>query len=70
MSPGLRINKVQLFIGTVKPVLSGHSKTISKLAFKADYRLMQVKRIERCYITFGLRPVVVETFVLSILVAV
>ena len=33
--------------GTVKPVLSGHSKR-SKLVFKTDYRLMQVKSIAEC----------------------
>ena len=33
---------------TVKPVLSGHSKRRSKLVFKADYRLMQVKSIPEC----------------------
>ena len=33
---------------TVKPVLSGHSKRITKLVFKTDYRLMQVKSIAEC----------------------
>ena len=54
MSHDLRINKYQPYIGTVKPALSGHSKTISKLAFKADYSLMQVKSIAECCITFHL----------------
>ena len=31
--------------GTVKPVLSGHSKRRPKIVFKTDYRLMQVKSI-------------------------
>ena len=34
--------------GTVKPVLSGHSKRRSKLVFKTDYRLIQVKSIAEC----------------------
>ena len=33
---------------TVKPVLSRHSKRRSKLVFKTDYRLMQVKSIAEC----------------------
>ena len=33
---------------TVKPVLSGHSKRRSKIVFKTDYRLMQVKIIAEC----------------------
>ena len=35
-------------IGTVKPVLSSHSKRRPKLVFKTDYRLMQVKSIAEC----------------------
>ena len=34
--------------GTVKPVLSGHSKRRLKLVFKIDYPLMQVKSIAEC----------------------
>ena len=34
--------------GTVKPVLSGHSKRRPKLVFKTNYRLMQVKSIADC----------------------
>ena len=33
---------------TVKPVLSGHSKTHKKLVSKTDYRLMLVKSIAEC----------------------
>ena len=33
---------------TVKPVLSGHSERRSKLAFKTNYPLMQVKSIAEC----------------------
>ena len=34
---------------TVKPVLSGHSKkNTTKLTFKTDYRLMQVKSVAEC----------------------
>ena len=35
-------------ITTVKPVLSGQAKKDQKLAFKRDYRLMQVKSITEC----------------------
>ena len=34
--------------GTVKPVLSGHSKRRPKLVFKTDNHLMQVKSIAEC----------------------
>ena len=61
--------------GTVKPVLSGHSKKIKKLVFKADYYLMQVKSIAECprgehsaiLLTFIKLPFTIKTFVLSIL---
>ena len=33
---------------TLKPALSLHSKRRPKLAFKTDYRLMQVKSIAEC----------------------
>ena len=33
---------------TVKPVLSGHSKSRPKLFFNTDYRLMLVKSIAEC----------------------
>ena len=33
---------------TVKAVLSGHSERRPKLAFKTDYRLLQVKSIAEC----------------------
>ena len=34
--------------GTVKPVLSGHSKKTQKYVFKTDNRLMKVKGIAEC----------------------
>ena len=37
-----------LNILTVKPVLRGHSKRRTKLVFKTNYRLMQVKSIAEC----------------------
>ena len=37
-----------MFNSTVKPALSGHSKRRSKLVFKTDYRLMQVRSIAEC----------------------
>ena len=33
---------------TVKPVLSGHSKSKRKLVFKSNYGIMQVKSIAEC----------------------
>ena len=36
------------FTFTVKPVLSSHSKRISKIGSKTDYRLLQVKSIAEC----------------------
>ena len=38
------IFRLKLKLNTVKPVLSGHSK----LVFKTDYRLIQVKSIAEC----------------------
>ena len=35
-------------MGTVKPVLSDHSKRRPKLVFKTDYRFKQVKSIAEC----------------------
>ena len=60
--------------GTVKPVLSGHSKRRPKFVFKAKYRLKQVKSIAECskrafciiLSTFSKLPFVLKTFVLSI----
>ena len=37
-----------MWIYTVKPVLSGHSKRRPKLVFKTGFRLMQVKSIAEC----------------------
>ena len=54
---------------TVKPVLSGNTKRRSKLVFKTNYCLMQVKRIaEHSAIlsTFIKLPFVIKIFVLSI----
>ena len=58
---------------TVKPALSGHSKRKTKLVFKANYHLMQVKHIAECSKrafcnTFDLikLPFAFKTFVLSI----
>ena len=34
--------------GTVKPVLSGHSKRTPKMVFNTNYHLMQVKSIAEC----------------------
>ena len=39
---------VILFMYTVKPTLSGHSKRTPKMVFNTDYRLMQVKSIAEC----------------------
>ena len=53
---------------TVEPVLSGHSKRRTKLFFKTDYRLMQVKSIAECSCyTFDLHKATyaIKTFVLS-----
>ena len=44
-------NELTLFFldtGTVKPVLSSHSKRRSKIIFKTNYRLMQVIYIAEC----------------------
>ena len=52
---------------TVKPVLSSHSKR-SKMVFKTDYRLMQVKHIAEysaILSTFIKLPLVIKIFVLS-----
>ena len=38
----------EVCIGTVKPVLSSHSKRRPKVIFKTDYRLMQVITIAEC----------------------
>ena len=57
---------------TVKHVLSGHSKRTSKLIFKIDYRLMQVKSIAEkgehsaTLFTFIQLPFAIKIFVLSI----
>ena len=59
---------------TVKPVLSGHSKTPPKMVFNTDYRVMQVKSIAECskrehsaiFSTFIKLPFSIKTFVLSI----
>ena len=58
---------------TLRPVLSGHSNKYQKLAFKTDYRLMQVKVFQNAprehstiLSTFIKLPFVVKTFVLSI----
>ena len=37
-----------MFIVTEYAALSGHSKRRSKLVFKTEYRLMQVKTIAEC----------------------
>ena len=43
-----RVTITKLIPSTVKPVLSGHSKKKTKLVFKTDYCLMQVKSIAEC----------------------
>ena len=43
-----RGRQLQGKVSRVRPVLSGHSKRRPKLAFKTDYRLMQVKSIAEC----------------------
>ena len=42
------LHKKSQHTGTVKPVLSSHSKRTQKLVFKTDYHLMQVKNIAEC----------------------
>ena len=56
---------MKVFVLTVKPVLSSHSKRRPKIGFKTDYRLMQVKSIAECILQY-VRPSLSKTFVLSI----
>ena len=52
--------------GTVKPVLSGHSKRTPKMVFNTDYRLIQVKSIKSAILsTFIKLPFSIKTLVLS-----
>ena len=54
-------------MGTVKPVLNGHSQKDLKLVFKTNYRYMQVKNIAECSPrTFIRPPFVIKIFVLYI----
>ena len=62
----LKIRKNDLIYNTVKPVLSGQPKRTPKLAFKTDYRLMQIKKHSAILSTFINLPFVIKICVLSI----
>ena len=48
LSPAWQCLSDDVLICTVKPVLSSHSTKHTKLVFKTDYHLMQVKSITEC----------------------